>query len=177
MEFAGLIVAFVALLLAVVALPPVFQMYFGRPKLVVGTDAFTGSEGRALLITIKNRPTGRLLKIIGVKRETGDVRAHFDILKLGSNEVISAANSGQMHNALTRENGLVVRAIPGFTTGCTVVHFRNGVASIINARETQFKVLPEGHFIVSAQIICGEQIYRLAKVMAIGQEAHKTFWT
>lgn len=84
--------------------------------------------------------------------------------------------AGLIHNALTREDGLFLRAIPGFTVGCTVIGFNKGVAQIINAREPQFKVLPEGHYMVHVQVMCGEKIYRLSKVAAIGKEAHKTFW-
>lgn len=176
MELAGLIIGVIALVLAIIALPPVFQMFFGSPKIVLGTDAFTGGDGHILVVTIRNQPTGRLLKLIGVTRETGDVHASFDIAKLGSNEIISAANSGLLHNALTREDGLLSRAIPGFTVGCTVIGFNKGLAQIINAREERFKVLPEGHYMVHAKIMCGEKVYRLSKVVAIGTEAHKTFW-
>ncbi|MGO9786668.1 MAG: hypothetical protein ACLPL5_07665 [Stellaceae bacterium] len=178
MEVAGIVISVVALGLGLMALPTVFQMFFGRPKLDLGEDEYTGPDGKSLFITVKNRPIkNRFLKFIRVVREVGDVSAFFDIQQQGSNLFVAKDISGSLHNSALRESGLMVRAFPGRTIGLTVIHFEKGTAYVVDARaQGGFKELPEGDYVVNAVIFCGEQIYKIKKLLKVGKEAHLTFW-
>ena len=177
MEAACFVIGVVSLLLGLLAIPPILQMNFGRPKIILGFDEFTGADGKQLLITIQNRPTEKWLQRFLVERQVGNVIGYFDIRKLGSNEVVSADNAALMYCAPTRETGLVVRALPAFTTGFPVIHFRENHAWIINARKDQCAVLNSGPYVVDAQVICGEKVHRIARQLRIGEDASTTHWT
>jgi hypothetical protein len=80
----GIVIGLVAL---AVAIPPLFQMLYGRPRLEFLTDEFTGPDGKSLLIAIKNQPTrSRFLRKIGVEREIGNVLAYLDIQQQGTGQ-------------------------------------------------------------------------------------------
>lgn len=176
MEQVGFVIGVIALLLGLLAIPPILQMWFGKPKISLSTDEFTGTDGKQLLVTIRNKPTEKWLRRFLVEREAGDVLGFFDIHELGSNKVVSADNAAQMFCAPTRESGLVIRAIPAFTSGFPVIHFRQNQAWIINARKDECSALPAGPYIVNAQVICGEKVYRIMKQLRVGADAPTTFW-
>lgn len=176
METTSLIIGVIALSFSFLAVPPILQMLFGRPKIVLGTDEFTGPDGKQLLITVRNRATEKWLRRFLVERQIGNVLGFFDIQRLGSNEVVSADNSALMSCAPTRETGLLVRAMPAFTAGFPIIHFRENRAWIVNARLDDYVVLGTGPYIVNAQVICGEQVCRIVKQIRIGADAHTTFW-
>jgi hypothetical protein len=86
LAIAGIVIGLAA---TVMAIPPLFQMMFGRPRLEFHADDFTGPDGKLLLIAIKNTKTkSRFLRKIGVEREVGNVHAFIDIQEQGTNRFV-----------------------------------------------------------------------------------------
>ncbi len=69
----ALIVAIIALVVAVMALPTVFQMIWGKPKLKIDYDNMNGYR---LWIKLQNVPiTNKFLAAMGVNRNSLDIRS------------------------------------------------------------------------------------------------------
>ncbi|MGC9953428.1 MAG: hypothetical protein ABSD21_04015 [Rhizomicrobium sp.] len=173
----GIVISVLALGLGLMALPTVFQMFFGRPDFDFGVDEFTGPDGKSLFITLRNKTTKSwFLKKIGVVRETGDIDASFNIRQLGTNQPVATLVSGSLHNAALRESGLMVRAFPGRTIGLTVIHMYDDTAHIVDARRDDLETIAPGDYIVDAAFICSERIFRVSKNLRVGEAPHLTFW-
>jgi hypothetical protein len=161
----------------VMAAPPLFQMFFGRPRLRFEADDFTGPDGRILVIAIKNPPVrNRILRFLGVEREYGDVIAFFDIQELGTGRIVANSVRGQMQTVHLRELGLQGRSMPGFTVGLTVVATRNGQATIVSGNSEEMKDLPLGFYVARISIFRGQDIYRIGQKFRVDATDHKTIW-
>jgi hypothetical protein len=173
----GIALAIAGLAVSFVGIPPFLQMSFGRPDFDLGVDDFVGPDGKSFFVTARNKTiNNRLLKFIGVRRDIGDLDGAFSIRELGSDRVVAHLVSGALHNAVSRETALMVRAFPGRTIGMNVIHMTDGAASIIDARSENLQQIAAGNYIVDASFICGERIFRLSKNLRIGEEPHQTFW-
>ena len=76
LAIAGLVIGLIAM---VMAIPPLLQMFFGRPKIEFEADEFTGPDGKQIILSIKNRPiASRLLRMLGVTRDVANVLAYFE---------------------------------------------------------------------------------------------------
>jgi hypothetical protein len=173
LEIVGIILALVAL---VVGVPPFTQMLFGRPKIVVGFDAFTGDNtSKSFIVTAKNIGIKNpLIKALGVVRETGDIQGFFDVRELGTNRYAAKDLSGLFHST-QREQGFAVRVLPHFTAGMTVAIFTD-CSNIVDARQDKLIPIPEGDYTVEAVIICGDKRLERAARLKIGPTKATTFW-
>ena len=170
MEVAGLVVGVIALVLGIMAIPTILQMLLGRPKLTFEADEFTGSEAKILIVAIKNQPIKNwFLRLIRVEREIGDVTAFFDIVEQGTKRIIVRAIFGKLNCAVTREEGLLVRARPGFTVGLPIIGTKDGAASIVDGRAEDLRPISEGHYTAIISIIRGEQTTKLCRPFALEQ--------
>jgi hypothetical protein len=170
----------VALGVAAIAMaaPPLFQMFFGRPKLRFEASDFTGPDGRILVMAIKNPPVrSRILRALGVEREYGDVISFFDIQELGTGKIIAKDIRGQMQTVHLREFGLQGRSMPGFTVGLTVLCTRDGRASIVSGHPEEWKELPPGYYIAHMAVFRGQDIYKVDQRFQVSAIDHETIWT
>jgi len=89
MILAALLVSIIALALAIVALPTVFQMFFGRPQLRIVFEETDIDIGRRLECRIYNVAVqNRILKLIGVRRDQAVISTTFCVREAGSNVVL-----------------------------------------------------------------------------------------
>jgi hypothetical protein len=159
------------------AAPPLFQMVFGRPELTFEADDFTGPEGRILVIATKNQPVkNRVLLSLGVEREPGDLLAFFDIQEQGTGKFLIRSATGLLQCAPMRTIGLLVRSLPGFSVGLTIIGTREGKAHIVDARSENAIPIVPGHYLAHIAIIRGQQTYSIKQAFTVGTEDHKTFW-
>jgi len=159
------------------AIPPLFQMLFGRPRLSFEADDFTGPEGRILVIAIKNAPVAnKFLRALGVERETGEVSAFFDIQEQGTGKLIARSVTGLMQTTNLREVGLLARSMPGFTAAVTVISTRQGHAQIVDANPEKIAPLPVGHYIAHIAVVRGQDTYRIDQTFRVAQVDHETIW-
>jgi hypothetical protein len=85
----ALAISIVALLLALVALPPTFQMFFGRPCLRTRFTEQITADGKLLLSEISNAAVrSKVLRSIGVRRESATVFADFRVREVGTEKII-----------------------------------------------------------------------------------------
>jgi hypothetical protein len=174
LAIAGIVLGLMAI---VMAAPPLLQMLYGRPRLEFAANEFTGSDGKQLLIAIKNKKIeSRFLRKIGVERVIGNVLTYFDIQEQGTKRFIKKDVSGFLHSAPTRESGLLARALPSFTVGFVVVHTKGPDTWIIDARSDEQESIGAGDYTVFATIICGEQVHKIAKNFKVGNAQHLTVW-
>lgn len=183
----GIAIGALSLALGLMALPTVFQMFCGRPEIVLATDEFTGSDGaRQLYITMRNKViTKRWLTCLGVERETGEVMASFSIRDQGTGKYLANGISGHLNSVATREHGLVLRAMPGHTVGFPIIHHRTfgpdkeSKAWVVDARATNLleQVIPNGDYVVEAFIFRGQKVYPVTKTFRVRSKAHETIWT
>jgi hypothetical protein len=175
MDLAGLIVGVIALIFGVACF---LQVYCGRPALKFEADEFTGTEGRILVLAIKNQPVKNpILKLCRVTREVGNVLAYLDIQEQGTKKFVKRNLTGWLNCAATREIGILARALPGFTIGMTVVSTRNGQASIIDGKNPENLLpLPEGHYTAYMTILCGEHVHKFMQSFQVGQQDHLMIW-
>jgi hypothetical protein len=178
----GVALSSIALVLSLMALLLVFQMFWGRPELRLAADEFTGSEGKILLIQVKNLPTGKWGRRLGVERQTGQVQASFDIQEQGSKKFIVKSVPGLIQCPPIRESGLLMQALPGFTIGVVVLGFGKNASGkempgIVDVRAGEITIpINEGHYTVYVHVFCGEQIYNFRKDLKVGSKPHQTFW-
>jgi hypothetical protein len=176
-ETASFVIGIIALLVGIMAIPTILQMFFGRPRLTFEADDFTGSEGRILVLAIKNQPvTNRFLRLVGVEREAGDVIAFFDIQEMGTGRIVTRAVTGLLSCAPLRTVGLQARALPNFTVGLTVISTRNGNASILDARPEKTMPIAPGHYVAHIAIARGQDTYRIDQNFRVATVDHETIW-
>src|SRR5271169_3673399 len=88
MDIAALIIASMALVFSIMALPTVFQMFFGKPNFRAEFGEFRDNGRRDLRFLIWNEPiTNSLLKMLGVIRTPAEVTAEFSVERL-SGEIV-----------------------------------------------------------------------------------------
>jgi hypothetical protein len=92
MALIALIISIVALMVAIITLPTIFQMIWGRPKLMVRFDVIDRGAHRWLIAQIFNYPIkNRFLRLLGVRTEVAeDVNARVIIKEGHSQKVISS---------------------------------------------------------------------------------------
>ena len=90
MVLVSLIISIIALAMAIMVLPTVFQMIWGKPTLLIGFGSGETTQGRFLNVELYNPPIrNRLLKWFGVRRMTaGDIMGTFSIEEYGSKKVV-----------------------------------------------------------------------------------------
>ena len=180
MELANLLIGLTALAVAGMALPTIFQMLFGRPKLTFDTDEFTGPDGTILVLRIKNDPVkNKFLRHIGVEREAADVLAFFEIQEQGTGKYLVRMLPGLLTHPPTRTVGILARSMPGFSVGLTVLCSKDGAAGIVDARagpSNPTVPLPAGHYIARMDIIRGQDTYRVVSGFQIGKLDHEAIW-
>ena len=171
------IIGLIALGIGLMALPTIFQMFYGRPKLMFEADDFTGPDGRILVLAIKNQPIkSRFLRLIGVEREAGDVIAFFDIQELGTGRILTRSVTGLLNCAPLRTMGLQARALPNFTVGLTVISTREGSAQIVDARPEKVMPIEPGHYVARIAIVRGQNTYRIDQAFRVANADHETIW-
>jgi hypothetical protein len=103
--------------------------------------------------------------------------------RAGDKKFIKKDVFGLMHNAPTRESGLLARARPGFSVGIVVVHTRGATTCIIDGRANDniedgdyTPVIAAGDYTVFATIVCGEQVHKITRNFKVGTAQHPTCW-
>jgi hypothetical protein len=170
---AGIVLALIGI---VMALPPLLQMFCGRPELEFSADEFTGPDGKQLIIHFKNKSTSRLLRKFGVERTIGNVLGFFDIQEQGTNKFIQKDIAGVMLCAPLGESGLQVPALPGFSVGMSIVQTKGANTWICDAKAETMAPIGVGDYTVFATIFCGEQLHKIRKNFKIGSAEYLTFW-
>lgn len=95
-QWVDVILSFTAFGIAIVALPTILQMFWGRPLLRVEFDRAVEDQERMLAVYLKNPPIkSRTLSRMGVRRESiQSLAASFQIAEVGSGRVLDPIRHG-----------------------------------------------------------------------------------
>jgi hypothetical protein len=160
-----------------VAIPPFFQMMWGRPQLEIQFVEFTGTDGKDLMCSILNKPVkNRFLKAVGVRRDSGDLNASFDLLEEGSGKLLLRAMTANIHDATARVNALVVRSRPHFHCGFSVILCRDNKTFVHDPRQQALIEIPSGHYRARVLVVCDDQPYVVQKAMQLDANPVNTCW-
>jgi hypothetical protein len=180
MDIAALIIAILALAVSAVTLPTALQMFWGGPKLAINGVEIVGPEGRRLLCNIFNTPvTSKILRRLGVRRESLVVSADFQICESGSNRVVLDTARASLidiggPNASGTPRASLVDHIP--VSFVCVIHTNDGKAIAADPQQKTGVILSPGRYRVNVNVICGDTRFPISREITIGERSIGTHW-
>lgn len=92
LQWVDIVLSFIAFGIAIVALPTIFQMFWGRPTLEVEFTRATKDQQRMLGVFVRNPPVKfKPLKRLGIRRDSiQSLTASFQISEAGSGTVVAS---------------------------------------------------------------------------------------
>jgi hypothetical protein len=90
MEVVALVLAILAVALGLMAIPPILQMIWGKPRITIAFTTHSRDGSKALTCSVSNPPvTNRLLKVLGVTRRAavGTITG-FSISEYGTGRIV-----------------------------------------------------------------------------------------
>jgi hypothetical protein len=177
---AALVISIIALVLALVALPPTFQMFFGRPRLRARFTEQNRGDGKLLLCEISNAPVApRVLHLIGVHRESATIFADFRVREVGSEKVIVDTTRALLADIVANgaKGELRARLDDHFPMAfLCAIHLNNAQPAIMNVHKNMKTILSSGRYRVDVEITCGVKLYCEAHELSVGTKPGETYW-
>ena len=170
----GIILSLVALIMAV---SPLAQMLWGRPKLSFEFTEFTGSDGKNLIFTVRNKPVdSAFLRSIGVRRETGEINASINIYRQGTTQIVQMQIPAMINDPVKRNIDYVAHCRPHFHAAFAVIHCVPQGPSLYDPRQEAYITLPSGLYDAVIQVVCGDQCYQNKKLFRADSDPTNTNW-
>lgn len=174
----GLAISVVALLLAI---PPMLQMIFGRPKIRIKFDSSFEQGAQLLICNIYNMPIRNwFLKNMGITRDATDVYASFDLREHGTKKIVASAFRPRLYDTKRSVGGLSLPCKPALPL-CFVVaeHGDTGAIAVDHAlSENKSLKLPVGEYFADINIGSGEtRVDAVEQSFTIGADKERTHWT
>ncbi|MDR3577201.1 MAG: hypothetical protein P4L50_25345 [Anaerolineaceae bacterium] len=182
---ASFIIAVIALLVAIITLPTVIQMFFGKPKIDIIPHLHIGDNGyRTLRCYIANAPIkSKILRWMGIVRSDAEVGCDFAIFEMGTNrkivEFVRPVLYGESHES--RHLRIVAGMVPA---RIIIVHHNDLGAKIWNDDQID-KVnnddtgvpLSKGYYMANiSAIISNYGVISKQLEFTIGETPSKTYW-
>jgi hypothetical protein len=177
MDLAALIIGSLALVISIMALPTVFQMFGGAPKLAISFDNAEHESARILRCYISNEPiSSRLLKAMKVYRMPTDISVHFSIHESGSGKETGSVLAATIHT--DKETGLAVSVTGGTVPPARVNILAHGNEGAFFQKRDGTKVsLSPGKYYVDIGIITSSQMaHGRRHAFVVGDKRLDTFW-
>src|ERR1700691_6016597 len=179
MEIADFIIALVALVVALMGVPPFLGMMYGKPAIQVSFDESFETNGKYLLCVIRNLPiTNRFLKLVGVTSTPTEVLALFDIQEYGTQKIIASAFRARLTNSANHMRGLSLVAKPPFPVAFTLaIHDQNGAHALNYAPSEKKTVdLPPGEYVAAVKIGLDDGTLFKSRTFTVGDIKERTCW-
>jgi hypothetical protein len=181
MELAALIVASIALIFSGMALPTVFQMFWGGPQLRFGFNEIDGTEGRRLYCDISTAPVENwVLKRLGVRREPAIITAQFRICEAGSNFVMQDTAQTRLFDiAGSGDEGSFRATVTdhfGVNFLCAFHGNDSDQAITIDPLRKSSAALPPGRYRIDIDVACGDRSFSQSREMTVGKRSIFTCW-
>ncbi len=162
--------------LAVVALPTVFQMLAGRPKIEFGFSEILTHDTKLLRIEIRNRPVSNaFLKFLGVRRDSAHITSGYTVVNAATGQkVVGLTNPqivvGDIHaRAVELPAGILVAQIG-------VAYAKAESVSVLEDSEVGGVFLPPGNYLIPLVVFCGEKSFVARKEFVVTQNPLGTYW-
>jgi hypothetical protein len=174
------IMSIVALVMAVVTLPTVFQMYGGKPSIDVSPNVHDIKGVRVLRFFIRNRPvTSRFLKTIGVVRQATDILVNFNVCEAGSGKVVTNMVRAQLRNERHERAMQISLAsyIPAIVA--LIICDEEGSSKIITEEELSAGVpVTRGRYRIQFNIIYAHnRHFKFTAEFSVGNKPEDPYWT
>jgi hypothetical protein len=181
MELAGLIIAIVALVISIMALPTALQMFFGRPRLWVDFQEMDSDIGKRVVCMIYNTSIqNRSLNKIGVKRDPAIISATYQIRESGTNRVMLDTARGYLIDIGGNLNQGAPRATlledAPVSFSCLLHKKADGEVIAMNLDTRQQIVLPPGRYRVDIAVRSGSTEFRGSREVTVGETPATTYW-
>jgi hypothetical protein len=178
--FAALAVSIMALVIAVVALPPTFQMYCGRPSVRIAFTERDKGTGKQFRCEISNAPIRtNLLRLIGVRREPAVIFADFRIREVGTERVIVDTTRALLSDFVTNggKDTLRARLEDDFPVAFVcAIHLSGYAAAFVDQRRDVKIPLSQGRYRVEVEVLCGRTLHQQDREISVGTIPGSTYW-
>ena len=175
-SWTGLGLAIAALVLA---LPPIFQMFFGRPKLVVTFETAPVKQGIQLRCEIRNDPINSWLKRIGSYRVPTNVSVIYEISEVGTNKQIVGVTRPELWfsgKSVGRNLELGFSIEPAMFN--VVVHYNNKEPIGLTDNPDIGVPLPSGRYYSKINVISShQQLKTVLHEFIVGKSPDETGWS
>jgi hypothetical protein len=182
MVVAAFTISVIALVLAMIALPPVFQMVWGRPNVdVIFSDSKDESNQRKYLhCQIVNLPLeNRLLQKLGVyRRPIDDVHAFFSVEDIKTHKIVVIDIMASIYTTQNAEQMISV-SLPASTIPALInlVEARNdGYTNTIAHYEAKNIKLPVGEYRAFIRVKTSEKEREFRRNFFVGNKQEDLHW-
>ncbi|MFC1909629.1 hypothetical protein ACFLXD_07320 [Chloroflexota bacterium] len=172
---AAFIISIVALVVALMALPTVAQMIWGKPNLSLDFEDRVGEGGKVMVCKIFNLPIkNRLLRKIGVRTTVAEgIIAHFEIKVANTDEVIYP---GVVPHIITYDGNIKAQRV---NLAASVFNAFFRIVSVQGNKVTVFGeeiVLIVGRYTVFAEITSERNITKAKKDIVVTNKIPYAYW-
>jgi hypothetical protein len=180
MELAALIIAILALGLGAMALPTVFQMFWGRPDIRAEFVETIDEHGKRLTCYLVNRPVGVFLSKLGVRRDAGSVFADFVVREVGNDRVAVDTTRALIRDVSAWEAGegaLRAAVHSPFPVGFPILFHRFGHEAVVIdlLHNTRVTIAP-GRYCVAVAVSEGNTLREFRHEFSVGVTTEQTYW-
>jgi hypothetical protein len=179
-EWVGIIIAGIGLAMAT---PSLLQMFWGRANVETEFEEYSEKLERCLLVFFKNSPVkSRLLRILGVKRETvQSLTAEIRISESGSNKIIVPIRQSRIYSDDNTESGnnrIVLPPTHSMGANIVVAHWDNQLKKAIIPPDRRRKPLPlgEGSYRADILMIIDGEPRIISRLFIVGKDMDGLMW-
>ena len=180
-EWVGIVLAGVAITMAT---PSIFQMFWGRACIETEFEVSARGSERSLLIFLRNPPVqNRIMRILGVKRETvQSLTAEIRISEFGSKKIIVPIRHARLFSDEDTSDKGSNRIVlpPTYTVAASIMvamwDNKNKKAVILGDRLRQPLLLDEGYYYAQIIIFVDGEPKEFSRQFVIGKNADDLIW-
>ena len=180
-EWVGIVLAGVGIAMAT---PSIFQMLWGRACIETQFEVSARDNERSLVVFLKNPPVkNRILKILGVKRETvQSLTAEIRISEFGSKKIIVPIRRARLFSDEDTSNNGSNRIVlpPTYSVAGNIVFAvwdnKNKKAIIPGDRLRQPLLLGEGYYYAQIVIFVDGEHNEISRQFVVGKNADDLIW-
>lgn len=170
-------IALAALLLGAMALPTVFQMFWGRPQITFWFNRVEDERDTLLLIHLQNFPIGnRVLSWMGVSRE----EAHFHVVVTvrddGGNQILKYTEPPISSGDPFKPNQYHLHAGPSPITLETLGANGQHARIYYEEKPNSYHDFPPGNYLLRLDVWVGERIFFEERTFVVTGNSRKSYW-
>jgi hypothetical protein len=176
MDVAALAIAILALVLSLMALPTVFQMWWGAPDIRVDFDVDHRNGTKYLKIGIRNEPVrSRVLRKLGVTRQAVPITAAYRIYEVGSNRIVVDTVLAEIASPDGSHSQMVNLPAPLPVGFVIIQHDADGVAAI-DLRNELKTPMTHGRYRAEIEVLGSDQLATASREFTVGANVSETYW-
>jgi len=178
MVLAAFVISIIALVVAIMALPTIFQMIWGKPKLMILFGVKEIPDGKILQCELVNPPIrNKLLKRLGIRRVTAeDIMGRFYIEEYGSRRVVFPGEVPKIitHNGTEGHQriGLAASFFPAIF-GIVLSSYTDKRVYVFEEQET---VLPPGKYCACIHVTMEGKPFEKQRNFVVSQTHPFAYW-